>query len=302
MLVSIALVASVCIGEYFAACEIAWIMAIGTLLEDATARKAHKGIEKLLKLKPAIARVKSNITEEIIPAEDVNIGDILVVLAGETIAEDGFILDGNTASGKSTVTGESIPVDKTVGDDVTSGTINQFGTFEMQVTKSSEDSSPQRMIRMAGEADANKAPCAFIQTTPTTVMAGIGNATKYCILARSGDVLQHFSKISHIAFDKTGTMAHGKPEVVGIESFDASISADHLLKLTALAEQRLEHPLGKSIFEYYLNHGGKTEETQDFNLIAEKGVSATVCGFDDRAGNSITWHKSMLLYRSSLNR
>lgn len=326
VLVSIALVASIFIGEYFAAGEVAWIMAIGTLLEDATARKARKGIEKLLNLKPKTARVIRNGVEEIIPAENVNIGDTLIVLAGETIAADGFILAGNTAIDQSIMTGESIPVDKSVGDEVTSGTINQFGTFEMQVMKTSEDSSLQRMIRLAEEADANKAPivkladrwatwlvvvamavagatwllsgeliravtvlvvfcpCAFILATPTAVMAGIGNATKYGILVRSGEALQRFAQIKHIAFDKTGTLTHGKPEVVGVESFDTSMSTDDLLKLTALAEQRSEHPLGKSIFAYYLSHGGKSEEIYDFRLAAGKGVRATVHGFDVQAG------------------
>ncbi|MBE6081965.1 hypothetical protein [Sporanaerobacter sp. PP17-6a] len=82
VLVSIALVASICIGEYFAAGEVALIMAIGTLLEDATASKARKGIEKLIDLTPKTARVKRNGKEEIIPTDDVKIGDIIVVFAG----------------------------------------------------------------------------------------------------------------------------------------------------------------------------------------------------------------------------
>jgi len=158
VLVSIALIAAVYIGEYFAAGEVALIMAIGTLLEDATARKARKGIEKLIKLTPQTARVKRNGIEEVIPAEDVRVDDVLVVFAGETIAVDGIVISGETSIDQSAMTGESIPVDKAPGDEVTSGTVNQFGTFEMRATKVGGDSSLQRMIRLAEEADANKAP------------------------------------------------------------------------------------------------------------------------------------------------
>lgn len=158
VLVSIALIASVYIGEYFAAGEVAVIMAIGTLLEDATARKARRGIEKLISLTPKTARVKRNGQEEIIPAAEVEAGDILVVFAGETIAADGLITSGETSVDQSVMTGESIPVDKAAGDEVTSGTINRFGAFEMCVAKAGGDSSLQRMIRLVEEAGANKAP------------------------------------------------------------------------------------------------------------------------------------------------
>jgi P-type E1-E2 ATPase len=117
-------------------------------------------------------------------------------------------------------------------------------------------------------------------------MAGIGNASKFGILVRSGDALQRFSKINYMAFDKTGTLTHGKPEVVGVKSFDSALSSDELLKLTALAEQRSEHPLGKAILAYYLNHGGKPQEIQDFVLATGMGVSAKVDGFGILAGKA----------------
>jgi len=96
--------------------------------------------------------------EVIIPADEVKVGDTLVVLAGETIPADGIIVSGTTSIDQSVMTGESIPVDKTVGDEVMSGTLNQFSTFEMQATKVGNDSTLQRIIHLAEEADANKAP------------------------------------------------------------------------------------------------------------------------------------------------
>lgn len=159
VLVSLALIASVIMGEYFAAGEVAFIMQIGALLEELTVARAQAGIEKLVHLTPQTARVISaeGKEEKIIAAKDVNVGDILRVLPGETIPVDGVILSGQTSINQAVMTGESMPVDKTIGDEVSSGTVNQFGSFDMKATKVGEDSSIQRMIRLVQSADASKA-------------------------------------------------------------------------------------------------------------------------------------------------
>ena len=162
VLVSLALIASVCIREDFAAGEVAFIMQLGGLLEELTVAKARAGIEKLVHLTPQTARIighqgKKNAEEKIVSAEQVVVDDILRVLPGETIPVDGVILSGQTSINQAVMTGESLPVDKTVGDEVASGTVNQFGAFEMRATKVGEDSSIQRMIRLVQSADAGKA-------------------------------------------------------------------------------------------------------------------------------------------------
>ena len=157
VLVSLALIASVCIGEIFAAGEVAFIMQLGALLEDLTVAKARAGIEKLVHLTPQTARVLTDDKETILPAEQVKVGDLLRVLPGETIPVDGVIRSGQTSINQAVMTGESLPVDKTVGDQVSSGTVNQFGAFEMEATKVGEDSSIQRMVRLVQSADADKA-------------------------------------------------------------------------------------------------------------------------------------------------
>ena len=157
VLVSLALIASICIREDFAAGEVAFIMQLGALLEDLTVAKARAGIEKLVHLTPRTARVLRETGEEILPAEQVQVGDLLRVLPGETIPVDGIITTGQTSINQAVMTGESLPVDKTVGDEVSSGTVNQFGAFEMKATKVGEDSSIQRMIRLVQSADAGKA-------------------------------------------------------------------------------------------------------------------------------------------------
>jgi P-type Cu+ transporter len=329
VLVALALVASVLIGQIFAAGEVAFIMTLGALLEERTVAKARAGIEKLVHLTPRTARVVRNGVEIMLPAEQVQVGDMLRVLAGETIAVDGIIISGQTSINQSVMTGESLPVDKGVDDEVFSGTVNQFGTFDMKATKVGEDSSLQRMIRLVESADASKAkivgmadrwatwivvialvsaagtwfvtgeiirsvtilvvfcPCALVLATPTAIMAGIGNATKYGILIREGDALERLSKVTRIAFDKTGTLTYGKPAVVAVQSFNADISSEKLLELTASAELRSEHPLGKAIAAYFRTTSNTTlEEPQEFVMVAGRGVKAIVSGNTIFAGNT----------------
>ena len=157
VLVSIALIASLCIGENFAAGEVAFIMQLGALLEDLTVAKARAGIEKLVRLTPRTARVIKNGKEETVSAERVRVGDILRILPGETIPVDGVICSGQTSINQAVMTGESMPVDKKEGDEVSSGTVNQFGAFDMEAVKVGEDSSIQRMIKLVQSANAGKA-------------------------------------------------------------------------------------------------------------------------------------------------
>ncbi len=157
VLVSIALIASLCIGEDFAAGEVVFIMQLGALLEDLTVAKARAGIEKLVRLTPQTARVIKNGKEETVSAEGVRVGDILRILPGETIPVDGVICSGQTSINQAVMTGESMPVDKKEGDEVSSGTVNQFGAFDMEAVKVGEDSSIQRMIKLVQSANAGKA-------------------------------------------------------------------------------------------------------------------------------------------------
>ena len=157
VLVSIALIASVAIGEIFAAGEVAFIMQLGGLLEELTVARARAGIERLVRLTPRTARRLTEAGEEIIPAGAVRKGDRLRVLPGETVPVDGFILTGQTSINQAVMTGESLPVDKGPGDEVSSGTVNQFGSFDMEAVRVGEDSSIQRYVRLVQSADAGKA-------------------------------------------------------------------------------------------------------------------------------------------------
>lgn len=159
LLVSIAMIASISIGELFAAGEVAFIMAIGAILEKKTIDRAKKGLKNLISLTPSQGRrILPGGGEEIIKVEQISRGDVLRVLPGEAIPVDGEIISGSTSVDQSVMTGESLPVDKSVGDQVFSGTINHFGAVDIRAAKVGEDSSLQKLIRMVQEAEENKAP------------------------------------------------------------------------------------------------------------------------------------------------
>jgi heavy metal translocating P-type ATPase len=158
LLISIAMAASIAIGELFAAGEVAFIMAIGEILEDKTVERAKKGIKQLISLAPANGRKITGTTEEIIPIEQIAAGDIVRVLPGEALPVDGEIVVGNTSIDQSIITGESLPLDVRSGDTVYCGTINRFGSIDVKATKVGEDSSLQKLIRLVKDAENNKAP------------------------------------------------------------------------------------------------------------------------------------------------
>lgn len=158
LLISIAMAAAIAIGDLFAAGEVAFIMALGAILEDMTTNRAKKGLKKLISLTPTQGRRIADGKEEMIASGDIHKNDILRILPGETIPVDGVIISGETSVDQSIMTGESLPVDKTTGDDVFCGTINRFGAIDMKATRVGEDSSLQKLIHMVEEAENKKAP------------------------------------------------------------------------------------------------------------------------------------------------
>jgi len=332
LLISIAMIASIAIGEIFAAGEVAFIMAIGAILEDITIARAKKGLSKLIALAPIegrkLTKKEGVLTEEMIPAEQIRVGDLLRVLPGEKIPVDGKIVTGNTSVDQSVMTGESLPVDKTIGEEVFCGTMNCFGSIDMEATSVGKDSSLQKLINMVKEAENKKAPmqrivdkwavwlvpialliaigaffvtwtlgydimvalnrgvtvlvvfcpCALALATPTSIMAAIGQATKHGVIIKSGEALEKMGKVDTIAFDKTGTLTYGKLEVSDIISFDDALNEDNLLALTASAEAKSEHPLGKAIVTYAKKKNIGIVESENFQMIAGKGIYSEVSG------------------------
>ena len=328
LLITIAMIAAIFIEELFAAGQVAFIMAIGAILEDKTIEKAKRGIKKLISLVPELGRIINNGIEEMIPIESIKKDDVLRVLPGEAVPVDGEILSGNTSIDQSIITGESLPIDKTVGDKVFCGTINRFGSIDIKATKVGEDSSLQKLIRLVQEAENNKAPtqlivdkwaawlvplaliitvvtyiitgdiiravtvaivfcpCALALATPTSIMAAIGQATKYGVIIKSGEALERMGKVNTIAFDKTGTLTHGNLVVSDVISLDMSLNEKDLLTLTASVESHSEHPLGKAIVAYAKEQEIAIQSIENFTMIPGKGITADVNGKKIICGNS----------------
>ena len=326
LLITVAMIAAICIGDLFAAGEVAFIMEIGAILEDMTTERAKKGLKNLISLTPVQGRLIRNGKEVMISAEEIRTGDILRVLPGETIPADGEITNGETSVDQSIMTGESLPVDKTVGDSVFCGTINRFGAIDLIATKVGEDSSLKKLIKMVADAEKKQAPsqriadkwaswlvpvalliailayvitgdivrgvtvmvvfcpCALVLSTPTAIMAGIGQATKHGVIIKSGEALELMGKADTIAFDKTGTLTYGKLEVSEVAPF-GEMDSDMLLKLTASAESRSEHPLGKAITNHAQSKNIELYDCDVFRMTAGKGIYAEVGGHKLFCGN-----------------
>ncbi|MBR6633622.1 MAG: cation-translocating P-type ATPase [Clostridia bacterium] len=324
LLISVAMISAIIIGDLFAAGEVAFIMAIGEILEDKTTERAKKGLKNLISLQPVQAR---RVTGESVSVEQIQVGDLIRILPGEAIPVDGEIVSGETSVDQSVMTGESLPVDKAVGDSVFCGTVNRYGSIDIKATKVGEDSSLQKLIRMVREAEDKQAPmqriadkwaswlvplamiiaiisgivtknvtvavtvlvvfcpCALVLATPTAIMAAIGQATKHGIIIKSGSALEKMGKVDTITFDKTGTLTYGNLRVSEVIALDSEINSDALLSITASAESKSEHPLGKAITEFAKEKGLNVLESESFNMEAGKGITATISGIEVYCGS-----------------
>ena len=320
LLVSMAIIASIIIGEVFAAGEIATIMAIGGFLEEYTVTKTRGRIEELVKMTPqAATRIKDR-AEEKIPVEDIEIGDILKVLPGESIPTDGIIIKGETSIDQSTLTGESLPVDKTENDEVYSGTINLYGSFTMKTTKASEDSSLQKLIKLVESSKPENAKIvreADKWATMIVVIAFIAAVLTYLFtfeIVRSVTILVVFCPCALVLATPTAIMASiGNLTKYGIlvkdgESLEELAHIDELvfdktgtltygtpkivkvisddnemIHLLASLESKSEHPLAKAIVNYY--NKNDLADVNEFKMHIGRGVTGFINGSKIIAGN-----------------
>ena len=337
LLISIAVIASVFVGEYFAAAEIAILMAIGELLEDYTVDRAKKGLNDLISSAPKKAKklIKTNdsYTVKEVPIEEIENGDIIRVMPGEIISVDGIIKEGFSSIDQSILTGESLPVDKTVGDEVFCGSMNCFGSIDI-VAKDVENSSLQKFIDLVERAEKEQTPmqtvidrlavklvptalliaiatfvimvlskfdlytsinravtvlvvfcpCALFLSTPTAVMASIGQASKHGVIIKTFNALEKLAKVNKIAFDKTGTLTYGKLNVNDIENF-SDFSDEKIMSLISSLESKSEHPIAKSVTEYLDEKNIKKENVENFKMKIARGVEGEILGNKYFCGN-----------------
>ncbi len=155
-LVSIAIVASLVQGEFLTAAVVSFVMVLGSLIEQATSESARKAIQSLIDIAPDTATVLVGGRERAVPLDQVRVGDLLLVKPGERIPVDGHVARGITAVDESSMTGEPIPVEKTVGDSLGAGTLNQNGVIEMEATRVGDDTTLSKVIKLVADAEAHK--------------------------------------------------------------------------------------------------------------------------------------------------
>ncbi|EMA45708.1 zinc-transporting ATPase [Halococcus morrhuae DSM 1307] len=332
-----ALVASLAFGEalYFEAATLAFLFSVAELLERSSMDQARNSLQELMDLSPDEATVKRDDgDEETIPVDEVSVGEVVVVRPGEKIPMDGDVVDGESAVNQAPITGESVPVDKTTGDEVYAGTINEEGYLEIQVTSGAADNTLSRIVAMVEDAQSNKTereqfverfsawytpvvvafavlvtlgspfvlgttwstavvhgltllvlacPCAFVISTPVSVVSGITSAADNGVLIKGGNHLEAMGAVDVVAFDKTGTLTKGELTVTDVVSLNGNTEED-VLRCARGLEKRSEHPIGEAIVAEAGSAGVAERDIDGFESITGKGVRAELDGTPHFAG------------------
>ena len=163
-LMTVAIGGAFAIGYWEEAAVVAFLFGVSEWLEGYTADKARQSIRELMDIAPKTATIIRNGEERVLPVEDIEIDDIMVVKPGEKIAMDGEVIKGNSSVNQAAITGESVPADKTIGDPVFAGSLNQAGSIQVKVTKLVEDTTIAKIITMVEDAQEQRAPSqAFVE-------------------------------------------------------------------------------------------------------------------------------------------
>jgi Cd2+/Zn2+-exporting ATPase len=341
-LMSIAVTGAVLLRQWPEAAMVMVLFSLAELIEAKSLDRARNAIRSLVQLTPEMATVQQSNGDWVnMPAKKVAIGQIVRVKPGERVALDGTITVGRSSINQAPITGESLPVEKSVGDSVFAGTINESGSFEYQVTAESTHSTLARIIHAVEEAQGARAPtqrfvdqfakiytpavfvlaiaialvpplllggswqnwvyqalvllviacpCALVISTPITIVSGLAAAARHGILIKGGVYLEEGHKLTWLAFDKTGTITHGKPVLTDTVLLDQPSGLDAVRIATSLAV-RSDHPVSRAIATTGQQDGTILLDVDDFAAIPGRGVLGTVRGVHYQLGNHRLIHE-----------
>lgn len=335
-LMVVAAIGAAFLGEFAEGALLLFLFSLGHALEERALDRARSAVRALADLAPKTALVKRDGKEQELPVESLQLDDVVIVRPGVRIPVDGIILDGNSGIDQSSVTGESLPVDKTVGDQVFASTVNGEGALEVKVMRLAKDSTLARVMKMVEEAQAQKSPtqqtvekfervfvpavliltalvivipplfgfpfresflramtllvaaspCALALGTPAAILAGVAQAARNGVLVKGGAHLENLGLLKAIAFDKTGTVTHGQPEVTDSVVFPASgWSEADLLSTAAGAESRSAHPLAQAVVRAAQTQGLPVSPVDDVESLTGRGLKALMNGKTIWIGN-----------------
>ena len=326
--VTIATVVALIGGETVAGAVLMVIILIAEFIADLNMDRARASIKDLIGSVPQVALVRDARGERIVPIEKLRAGDVVLVRAGEKIPVDGTVVGGAASVNEASITGESIPKDKSDGADVFAGTIVESGALDIETEKVGADTTFARIISLVENAEAEQAPvqkladkvaswlipvvliflvAVYLYTrdirmivtlliftspaelglaTPLVIIAAIARAARSGILVKGGIYLESLAKVDVLVFDKTGTLTANKPEVVGVEMQDGTISEADLISLAAAADRRSAHPLAKAVVNYAARMKIDVPEPEQYQQLQARGVKATVSGRTVLVGNA----------------
>jgi len=356
LLMGTAIIAATGIGYFVEAATLAVLFSIAELLEDYAMDRARDSLRELMALSPDEATVRRetgasetpgsdgeavDVEEVTVPADDVAVGETVVVRPGEKVPLDGTITEGTSAVDESPITGESVPVDKAVGDEVFAGSITEEGYLEFEVDAPADESTLSHIIEMVRGAQEKKTeteqfvdrfagyytpvivvlavltaavpplafgwpwqawfvrgltllviacPCAFVISTPVSVVSGITSAAKNGVLIKGGSHLETMGAVDAVALDKTGTLTKGElavTDVVALGSTTGGTDERDVLRYAAALEQRSEHPIAEAVLAHARDGGVDTDDlpaVTDFESVTGKGVRAAIDGETHYAG------------------
>ncbi|WP_262174541.1 heavy metal translocating P-type ATPase [Haloarcula laminariae] len=350
LLMGTAIIAATGIGYFVEAATLAVLFSVAEMLEDYAMDRARDSLRELMELSPDEATVRRDGEEVTVPADQVEVGETVIVRPGDKIPLDGTVIEGESAVDQSPITGESVPVDKTAGDEVYAGAINEEGYLEVEVTSTAGDSTLSRIIEMVQGAQAKKTereqfvdrfsgyytpivvvlailtavipplliadpvsvnvagygvsfagdwqtwfirgltllviacPCAFVISTPVSVVSGITSAAKNGVLIKGGNYLEAMGEVDAVAIDKTGTLTKGELAVTNVVPVGDADEAT-LLRYAAGLERRSEHPIAEAILARADEAGvGDLPEPEGFESLTGKGIRGKIDGETYYAG------------------